>query len=344
VTTLSPRIDEESDRGLSAPSERRRHLRSVIGKRLLQIPAVLVVVSILTFWLLQVVPGNPGRAALGQYATDAQVAAWNHANGLDGSLVARYFHWIGGFVSGDWGQSLVFSVPVRELVLGRLGNSLLLGLYAFVILVPVAVALGSLQAYREGKRSDRAISVGLLSLSAVPEFVVGVVLLLIFAVWLRVVPVQSAADASGGFLDRLRVMTLPAVVLALGYLAVLTRMVRSGTSDALTSAYHRTAVLKGLTPVAIVRRHLVRNALVPTLSVLGLYLGSLLGGSVIVETLFSYPGLGALLVTAAERKDVLLLESGVMITGALALLALLVTDLCFLAMDPRIRFDGKENR
>ncbi|BDZ51319.1 peptide ABC transporter permease [Frondihabitans sucicola] len=324
--------------------ERRTVLLGLLGRRIVQIPVVLLVVSILTFWLLQVVPGNPGRNALGQYATVAQVRAWNHTNGLDGSLVGRYLHWIGGFFAGDWGQSLVYSTAVKELVIGRLGNSLLLGLYAFVIMVPVAIALGSAQAYREGRRSDRAITVGLLSLSAVPEFVVGVVLLLVFAVWLRVVPVQSAADASGDFLDRLRVMTLPAVVLALGYLAVLTRMVRSGTSEAITSQFHRTAVLKGLSPAAVVRRHVIRNALVPTLSVLGIYLGTLLGGSVIVETLFGYPGLGALLVTAAERKDVLLLEGGVMITGAVSLLALLLTDICFVLMDPRIRFDARESR
>jgi peptide/nickel transport system permease protein len=324
--------------------ERRTALLGLLGRRIVQIPVVLLVVSVLTFWLLQVVPGNPGRNALGQYATGAQVRAWNHANGLDGSLVTRYLHWIGGFFAGDWGQSLVYATGVRELVLARLGNSLLLGLYAFVIMVPVAIALGSAQAYREGKRSDRAITVGLLTLSAVPEFVVGVVLLLVFAVWLRVVPVQSAAGASGDLLDRLRVMTLPAVVLALGYLAVLTRMVRSGTSEAITSQFHRTAVLKGLSPATIVRRHVIRNALVPTLSVLGIYLGTLLGGSVIVETLFGYPGLGALLVTAAERKDVLLLEGGVMITGAVSLLALLLTDLCFVLMDPRIRFDSRESR
>ncbi|GGF22319.1 ABC transporter permease [Subtercola lobariae] len=322
--------------------ERRTALLGLLGKRVVQIPVVLLVVSILTFWLLQVVPGNPGRNALGQYATAAQVTAWNHDNGVDGSLVTQYLHWIGGFFVGDWGQSLVYSTPVRELVLERLGNSLLLGLYAFVIMVPVAIALGSAQAYREGKRSDRAITVGLLSLSAIPEFVVGVVLLLVFAVWLRVVPVQSAAGASGDFFDRLRVMTLPAVVLALGYLAVLTRMVRSGTSEAITSQFHRTAVIKGLSSATIVRRHVIRNALVPTLSVLGIYLGTLLGGSVIVETLFSYPGLGALMVTAADRKDVLLLESGVMITGAVSLLALLFTDICFVLMDPRIRFNARE--
>jgi peptide/nickel transport system permease protein len=318
---------------------RGRRLAGLAGTRAVQIPLVLLVVSALTFLLIQVVPGNPGRNALGPYATAAQVRAWNTANGLDGSLPHRYLHWIGGFVTGDWGTSLVFSAPVRELVLARLANSLLLGFYAFVLLVPVAVVTGALQAYREGRRTDRLLTVGLLSLSALPEFVVGVVLLLIFAVRLHWVPVQASLETAGGPLDRLRVMTLPAVVLAAAYVAVVARMVRAGTIEAVRAPYHRAAVLKGLTTAQVVRRHVVRNALIPTFSVLGIYLGTLIGGSTIVETLFSYPGLGALIVTAAERKDVVLLGGGVMVTGLLSLLALLLTDLAFAVLDPRIRFD-----
>jgi peptide/nickel transport system permease protein len=320
-------------------TSRSRRLARLAGTRAVQIPLVLLVVSVLTFLLIQVVPGNPGRNALGPYATVAQVQAWNAANGLDGSLAHRYLHWIGGFVTGDWGTSLVFSVSVRELVLARLANSLLLGVYAFMLLVPVAVAIGALQAYRAGRRTDRILTVGLLSLSALPEFVVGVVLLLVFAVHLHWVPVQASLETAGGPLGRLRVMTLPAVVLAAAYVAVVARMVRAGTIDAVQAPYHRAAVLKGLTAPQVVRRHVVRNALIPTFSVLGIYLGTLIGGSVIVETLFSYPGLGALIVTAAERKDVVLLGGGVMVTGVLSLLALLLTDLAFAVLDPRIRFE-----
>jgi peptide/nickel transport system permease protein len=321
--------------------DRRRRVLTLFGQRIVQIPLVLVVVSVLTFWLVQVVPGDPGRSALGPYATAAQVRAWDAQRGLDGPLAERYLHWIGGFLTGDWGTSLVYGEPVRELVAGRLGNSLLLGAYAFVIMVPVAIALGAVQAYREGRRSDRAVTVVLLAVSAVPEFVVGIVLLLVFAVGLHLVPVQASSGVGAGFGPQLRVMTLPAVVLALAYLAVLTRMVRAGTIETIRSQFHRTAVLKGLSNGQVVRRHVVRNALIPTFSVLGIYLGTLLGGSVVVETLFSYPGLGALLVSAAERKDTFLLESGVMVTGALSLLALLLTDLAFLVVDPRIRFERR---
>jgi peptide/nickel transport system permease protein len=345
MTVLNPRAGaaDAAPRGSGALSERRSRILVLLGKRLIQIPIVLLVVSMLTFWLIQLVPGDPGRNALGQYATAAQVHAWDVSNGLTGSVVTRYLHWLTGFFTGSWGTSFVYVTPSRGLVLGHLANSAFLALYAFVLLVPVAVILGLVQAYREGRRSDRVITIVLMTLSSVPEFVIGVLLLIVFAVWLKAVPVQSAADATGDFGQRVHAMTLPAVVLAAAYLAVLARMVRTGTAGAITAAFHRTAVLKGLPPGAIVRRHVARNALIPTLQLLGIYLGGLLGGSAVVETLFNYPGLGALMVVAAERKDALLLTDGVMVTGVIALLALLLTDVCLILMDPRIRFESTES-
>lgn len=340
--TLSPRrVPAASGRSGSASSDRRRRIQRLIGIRLIQIPVVLLVVSILTFWLIQVVPGDPGRNALGQYATTAQVRAWDASNGLTGPVVERYLHWLGGFLSGNWGQSFLFLVPAREFIFARLANSLFLGLYAFVLMVPIAIVLGAIQAYREGRRSDRSITIALMAVSAMPEFVIGVLLLVLFAVVLPIVPVQAASGLGSSIGARLGVMTLPAVTLAVSYLAVLTRMVRTGTAGAITSAYHRTAVLKGLRSWQVVRRHVIRNSLVPTLSLLGIYLGGLLGGSAIVETLFSYPGLGAAIVSAAERKDVVLLTDGIMVTGAVALLALLLTDICLILIDPRIRFESR---
>jgi peptide/nickel transport system permease protein len=330
-------------RWFSVRSGRYGRVLGLLGKRLIQIPIVLFAVSILTFWLIELVPGDPGRNALGQYATAAQVRAWDVSNGLTGPVTGRYLHWLSGFLSGGWGTSFTYQVPARPLIFGHLVNTMLLGLYAFVLLVPLSLVLGSIQAYREGRRSDRAITITLMSLSSVPEFVVGVLLLMVFAVGFRLVPVQSAAFATGDFGQRVDAMTLPAVVLAVAYLAVLSRMVRTGTSEAITAQFHRTAVLKGLRPGQIVRRHVARNALIPTLSLVGIYLGTLLGGSAVVETLFNYPGLGALLVVAAERKDIVLLTDGVMITGVISLVALLLTDIGLIAMDPRIRFESTES-
>jgi peptide/nickel transport system permease protein len=345
MTVLNPRAgeaDSAAPRGSAALSERHSRILALLGKRSIQIPIVLFVVSILTFWLIQLVPGDPGRNALGQYATEAQVHAWDVSNGLTGPVVTRYLHWLTGFFTGNWGTSFVYVAPSRPLVLGHLANTAFLALYAFVLLVPVSIVLGSVQAYREGRRSDRAITIALMTLSSVPEFVIGVLLLLVFAVWLKDFPVQSAADATGNFGQRIHAMTLPAIVLAAAYLAVLARMVRTGTAGAITAPFHRTAVLKGLPYAVIVRRHVTRNALIPTMALLGIYLAGLLGGSAVVETLFNYPGLGALMVVAAERKDVVLLTDGVVVTGIVALLALLLTDVCLILMDPRIRFESSE--
>ena len=346
MTALTPRAAAAgpgAPRGLGGLPERHSRILALLGQRLIQIPLVLLAVSILTFWLIQLVPGDPGRNALGQYATAAQVHAWDVQNGLAGPVATRYLHWLGGFLSGNWGTSFVYLVPSRPLILGHLENSAFLALYAFALLVPVSLVLGSVQAYRAGRRADRVITISLMTLSSVPEFVIGVLLLVVFAVGLKAFPVQSAADATGDFGQRIQAMTLPAVVLAVSYLAVLARMVRTGTAGAITAPFHRTAVLKGLPPAVIVRRHVARNALIPTLQLLGIYLGGLLGGSAVVETLFNYPGLGALMVIAAERKDAVLLTDGVMMTGVIALLALLVTDVCLILMDPRIRFESRES-
>lgn len=346
MTTTLPRTGGgiTALRGTGASASRRGRIVRLLAIRLVQIPLILLVVSVLVFWLIQVVPGDPGRNALGQYATADQVAAWDVANGLTGPVLDRYLHWLGGFLTGDWGQSFLYHVPVRPFVLARLANSLLLGIYAFVIMVPVSIVLGAIQAYREGRRSDRAITIALMSISAMPEFVIGVLLLVVFAVAIPIVPVQAAGALTGGPGARLAVMTLPAVALALAYLAVLTRMVRTGTLAAIGSPYHRTAVLKGLGSWRIVRRHVVRNALVPTIPLLGIYLGSLLGGSAIVETLFNYPGLGAAIVNAAERKDVVLLTDAILVTGVVSLLALLLADIALLLADPRIRFERGGDR
>ncbi|MDH2416297.1 ABC transporter permease [Nocardioides sp. CER19] len=341
MTTLNPRPGAAAPgRGFGALAERHGRVLRLLGRRLVQIPVVLLVVSALTFWLIQVVPGDPGRATLGQYATDEQVRIWDEQNGLTGSLLSRYLHWLHGFVTGDWGTSFVFGQPNRELILDRLLNSALLGALAFVLLVPISVVLGSVQGYREGRRTDRSITIAAMSLSAVPAFVVGVILLLVFAVWLHLVPVQASALATGNIGQRLHAMIIPAVTLVVYYLAVVTRMVRTGVTGAITAQHHRTAVLKGLEPASIVRRHVLRNALIPTLSLLGIYLGALLSGEAVVEQLFNYPGLGALLVTAAEHKDVVLLCDGVVVTGVVALLALLLADIALIVSDPRIRFDN----
>ncbi len=287
------------------------------------------------FWLVQVVPGDPGRNALGAHATPAQIQAWNVRNGLDGGIAERYLQWLTGFVQGNWGTSLVFGEPVVDLVSSRLYNSIVVGLIAFAIAGFAAALLGCLQAYTEGRKIDRTLTMALSAISALPEFVVGVVLLLFFSIVLGVVPTRPSITG-----DSLRVplssMVLPATVLALAYIPIISRMVRTGVVGALNAPYHRTAVLKGLPPLRVVTHHVARNAMIPTVSLLGISLGALLSGNAVVEWVFGYPGLGALTVTAAVKKDVFLLESCVMVIGISCLLIILLSDVMVVWLDRRI--------
>ena len=336
--TTGPRVSG----GREPMRPRERRALALLWPRVAQIPVVMFVVSVLLFWLIQVAPGDPGRNALGPYATPDQVAEWSAAHGSTGNVLERYGAWLGGFLTGDWGTSLVYGEPVLPLVLDRFVNSIALGLFAFVILVPLGIAIGALQARREGSRGDRATTIGLVGLASTPEFVIGVLLLVAFAVVVPILPVQSGNGVDAGLVPHLRAMTLPAVTLALAAVPLVARTSRSSIIDTTGSQHYRAAVIKGLNGRALFTRHVARNALIPTIALLGLYLGALLGGSAVVETLFGYPGLGELLVTATQRKDVLVLAAGVMLTGFVSLAALLAADLAFTAIDPRVRLAGAE--
>lgn len=333
MTVFTPRLRVPESRA------RARVTRAVgvLAQRAAQITGVMLLVSAALFWLIDVVPGDPGRNALGPYATASQVAAWNSAHGTGVGPLEGYATWLGGFVTGDWGVSLVYEVPVFDLVVERLGNSILLGLLAFAILVPLALGIGALQARAEGTRADRAATVGLMALASVPEFILGVVLLVAFALVVPIVPVRASDALGSGFFPHLAAMLLPALTLALGTVSIVARTARSSIIDTRHSQFYRAAVVRGLAGAELFRRHIIRNALGPTIALLGLCLGVFVGGSAVVETLFGYPGLGELLVTATQRKDLPVLVAGVMVTGVVSLAALLTTDFALALVDPRVR-------
>lgn len=307
----------------------------------MQAPVVLFIVSILVFWLVAVVPGDPGRNVLGQFASAQQVAQWNADHGLDGSTLERYWHWIGDFVQGKWGTSLALDVPVLNLVMERLVNSLLLALLAFAIMAPLSVLLGFYQAHREGRPADRVATIGSISLSSMPEFVVGVALIILFAVSLHWFPVHSEIPDGATAADRLRVMILPALTIGAASAGYVARMVRAGTIETLASPAYRTAVLKGLPRRTVLVRHVARNSLLPTVAVLGTQLVGMLGGVVVVETLFSYPGIGLLLLDSVQAKDIFVLEAATLTVAIVSIIILLLTDLAYLALDPRVRLGGQ---
>jgi peptide/nickel transport system permease protein len=282
------------------------------------------------------------RRILGPFADQAAVEALNRNLGTDRPLLTQYWDWITSFVQGDLGTSLAYGVPVSELIGSALGNSFKLAAFAFVMVVPLAILGGVVAALKRDRIVDRVITIGGLSLTVVPEFVTGIILILVFALWVDVFPVSARAPDGSGILTQLKYLFLPAltlVILLFGYIA---RITRAGTIESLEADYTRTAVLKGLPRRIVIRRHVLRNSLLPTIAVVATQGAYLLGGLVVIETLFNYPGMGRLIFTAAAQKDFPLLQSGVLIVGIAVLVATLIADLLYSLLNPRIRYAAAE--
>ena len=315
-----------------------RYILKRLGLALL----TLVLLSLIIFFAGSVLPGNPGRAILGPFASQQAVQILNHQLGVDRPLVSQYWTWVTGILHGDLGTSTQFHLPVSTLLFPALGRSLKLALVAFVIVVPLSILGGVLAALYRGRFVDRSISVTGLSLTSVPEFVSGVVLIVIFAIGLKWFPVTAnppPGTSPLGQLHYLILLAIPLVFVLFGYIA---RMARAGTIEALDSDYVRTAVLKGLPESVVIRRHVLRNSLLPTITVIATQTGYLIGGLVVVETLFNYPGLGRLIVTAANNKDFPTLEAGVLVIGIVYLGATLIADILYTVLNPRIRYEQAE--
>lgn len=312
----------------------------LIGRRLLLMVPTLILASMLIFALAEVLPGDVGRSILGPYATQEQVQLLNKKLGADRPLVVRYASWAGNFVTGDWGESALLKVPVRPLVLKAFGNSLILAGFALVLIIPTSIVLGVFSGLRRDSILDRVITVSTLSMTVIPEFVSGVVLLYVFAVWLKWLPVTALPPSGAPFYERLYYLILPAIPLMFLELGYISRMARVGTVQVLAMPYIRTAVLKGVPRSRVVFGHVLRNAMVPTVTVIGSQVGWLIGGLVVVETLFVYPGVGKLMVDAALSHDVPMLEAAVLMVAIVYMVANLIADIIVALLNPRIRMGG----
>ena len=290
------------------------------------------------FVAAQILPGDVGRRILGRDASPEAVAALNEELGTDRPILVQYWDWVSGFVRGDLGESYNLRVPVSDLVVDALGNSFKLALVAFVIVVPLGVAGGVYAALREGRSADRFITIAGLSATVVPEFVSSIILILIFGLWLELLPITAAWPEGAGLLTQLKHLILPSLPLVLVLFGYLARMARAGTIEALDADYTRTAVLKGLPQRTVIRRHVLRNALLPTIAVVATQTGYLIGGLVVIEVIFNYQGIGRLLFEAVQAKDFPMLQSAVLVVGVIYLLATLVADLAYSLLNPRIRY------
>jgi peptide/nickel transport system permease protein len=313
-------------------------MRHFVLRRLAAIPVTLFAVSCLVFLSTQVLPGNVARTILGRQADQASVNLLDRQLGLDKPLVRQYLDWLGRFAAGRWGTSYTLGTPVRALLLGRLENSLVLAVFAFAVLVPVALGLGLLAGLHHDRPLDRLISTVGLGLGATPEFVTGILLLVVFSVDLHWLPASAQTDpGDAGIGPTLYHLLLPAASLVLVCLGYVARHVRASTVAVVGGAHVRAARLRGESEPRIVLRHVLRNATVPATSALGVQLQYLLGGIVVVELLFNYPGVGALLLQSAVDKDLPTLQATAMVLGLLYMLVVLLADVVYRLLDPRVR-------
>jgi peptide/nickel transport system permease protein len=317
-------------------------MTSFLLKRVALAVITLLILSVIVFAAGQVLPGDPGRAILGPLAQASAVKALDHQLGTDKPLLTQYWLWISHFVRGDMGKSYTYQTAVRPLLFTAIGHSLKLALLAFVIVVPLGIAGGVLAALNAGRPLDRFIVVAGTTATVVPEFVSGIVLILVFGVWLSVFPISASAPPGAGLATQLDHLVLPAIPLVLILFGYIARMARAGTVEALGSDYVRTATLKGLPRHTVITRHVLRNSLLPTITVIASQTGYLIGGLVIVENLFHYDGVGTLIYTAANAKDFPMLEAGVLTIGIVFMVATLAADTLYALLNPRVRIKGAE--
>jgi peptide/nickel transport system permease protein len=297
----------------------------------------LFLLSVIVFATSQLLPGDLGRNVLGGFADQHSVDLLNHRLGVDRPVTTQYARWIGHFFRGDMGNSLQYQVPVSHLLGPSLLNSLKLAALAFVLCVPLSILGGVVAALKQGRAVDRSITVTGLSLTSVPEFVTAIVLIVVFGILLKWLPVTATPPPGSGILTQVKFLLLPALALTMVLFGYIARIARAGTIEALDADYTRTAYLKGLPGSTVIRRHVLRNALMPTIAVVATQTGYLIGGLVVVEKIFNYNGVGQRIYTAALNKDVVMLESGVFVVGIVYLVATLLADIFYMLVNPRLR-------
>lgn len=306
-------------------------------KRLISLVLSLAVASVVIFAVIEVAPGDPASFMLGVNAQPETLAALRAELGLDGSKLQRYVDWISGMLAGDFGTSYTYRTPVSEMIADRLWVSLPLALYALTLSTLIAFPVGIYAASRRGKSGDLAV-MGATQLGiAIPNFWFAMMLVLIFAINLRWFNAGGFAGWQDGLWTGLRSLTLPAVALALPQAAILARVMRSALLDILGEDFMRTARAKGLSRRQALWRHGVRNALIPVLTIIGLQFSFLLAGSIIIEQVFYLPGLGRLVFQAISARDLIVVESVVMLLVFAVITVNFLVDLAYAAVDPRLR-------
>lgn len=309
----------------------------LIGGRILLSLLTLLIVSALIFWILEVLPGDVASRIMGRDATPETLALLRAKLHLNDPAITRYLRWLGGMATGDFGTALTSSRPIVQILGPRIFNTVLLAGYAFLLYLPMALIPALIQAVRRDRPTDHALSAMTLVLLSMPDFLIATLLLVTFVVTVPLLPAISLVDQSSTALEYFRAMTLPAITLAIVMAVYAVRMLRDNLIEVLGSDYVRMAELKGLSRRKVLLRHALPNALVPTLNITALNLAYLIGGVVVVEKVFSYPGFGSLLVDSLQLRDLPLIEATVLIAAAVYIAANLLADIGAILLNPRLR-------
>jgi peptide/nickel transport system permease protein len=310
---------------------------SYLLRRLLILLATLLAASLVVFVVLQVLPGDPAAIILGTGARPDTLAALRHRLGLDAPLPLRYLHWIGGLMVGEFGVSYTYGVPVRQLVAERVMVSLPLAVMAIVLSTAIAIPVGVASAARRGRAADAAMMGAAQVGVAVPNFWLGLLLILVFAVRLPWFPAGGFPGWGGGVWPGLRALILPAFALGLPQGAILARVTRAAVIETLGEDFVRTARAKGLSRRAALWRHAVPNALIPVVTLIGLQFSFLLAGTVIIENVFTLPGLGRLVFQAIAQRDLIVVQDLVVLLAGSVIVVNFLVDLAAAWIDPRLR-------
>jgi len=308
-----------------------------------------ILLSLITLWLLativfviaNVLPNDVGRTILGPFASQETVDALNDRLGTNDPLPEQYVRAMTNLVTLDFGESFVTRQPVLPTLIEAIGRSAKLAALALILTIPISIAAGVYAARRRDKRADRAIVLLGVTSSSIPEFVTGTILVVIVGVGLGWLPVLANPPEGAGLITTVRFLLMPALAMAIVYFGYVARMARAGTIDVLQSDYVRTATMKGLSTGQVIRRHVLRNSLVPTVAVIGVQIGYLFGGIIGVEKIFNYNGMGQLMLFSAQRKDIPVLQAGAIVIGIVYMLATLIADLIIAWMNPRVRLDAE---
>jgi len=309
-----------------------------ISRRLLTTIPVLIMVGIFVFSLLRLSPGDPAAIIGGDGATSEQLDAIRRGMGLDRPIIEQFFIWSLGVLHGDMGTSLISNLPVSRLIADRFGPSLALSFSTIVFSVLIAIPVGVLAAWRQGRWLDRVVMTGSVLGFSVPVFIVGYVLILVFSRWLGWLPVQGYKPLDAGAWPFLRHLILPTMALSTPYIALIARIVRTSVIEVMGEDFIRTARAKGMTERAVLLRHALGNAAVPIVTIIGVSIAMLIGGVVVTESVFNIPGLGRLVMEAVLARDYPTIQALILLFSVIYVFINLVVDVLYSLLDPRIRY------